>query len=117
MEEYKYYLIYACEGKYEGLHGMFEVNVIRASEESLANYCGADMSYDVMERYGTLNDQYDESWSYKDIRDLYQDNLSYNIYELDCSKIGNISIEDLREEANDDWKSFVEKYGIKGELV
>ena len=113
MSEYKYYLIYACEGRYEGLHGIWDVNVLRLTGESLANYCGKDMSLDLMETYGTLDDQYDESWSDEDIRDLYEDNVIYNVYELDCSKIGNINLEDLREEAFDDWKSFVRKYGVK----
>ena len=94
------YFIYAKEGMYEGLHGIYDCGLYNCNSYEDACSIGADLSYDVIESYIRPEDvyytpeDYCEDNGYDEWRDEYesdyyealdeicQDNLSYTVYEV-----------------------------------
>lgn len=110
---YKWYLIYACEQRYAGYHGIFNVDLVECPSFKDAQEIGAEMSIEVMDTYDTLRDYIDDNMSEEDVEDIYIDNISYCIWEVDMSKIGNSSFEELRAKVYPEWKRFCDKYCYK----
>lgn len=53
--------IKAYEDRYQGLHGMYSIDVIDVDSFDEAYQIARDYSIDVMERYGILDEIYDEA--------------------------------------------------------
>ena len=51
--------IFACEGSYDGLHGMYEEDVIEVRNMEEANNYGYEMAQDVVESYDCFDDDED----------------------------------------------------------
>ena len=51
--------IFACEGSYDGLHGMYEEDVIEVRNMEEANNYGYEMAQDVVESYDCFDDDGD----------------------------------------------------------
>lgn len=57
-----YYLIYADENVYQGLHGMYDWTITQCDTEEEANEIAMSMSIDVMESYNEImDDLYEEA--------------------------------------------------------
>ena len=110
---YKYYLIYACELSYGGYHGIFDVDLHKCYSYAEAQSIGYDMSVEVIDRYGTLEDYLNDDLTDADIEDIYSNHVEYAIYEVDFNKIGNKAFDELRNEVNSNWKEFRDKYCLE----
>ena len=110
---YKWYLIYACEQKYAGYHGIFNVDLIECPSFKDAQEIGAEMSIEVMESYNTLKGYITDDMNEVDVEEFYIDNISYCIWEVDMSKIDNLSFKELRAKVYPEWKKFRNKYCYK----
>ena len=51
--------IFACEGSYGGLHGMYNEDVVEVQGMEEANEYGYEMALDVVESYGCFDDDED----------------------------------------------------------
>ena len=109
----KLYLIYACEGRFRGYHGIYDVDVIPCISYEEAIGIGEDMSIDIMERYNTIEPLIEDDMTDEDYIGIIEENLDYYVYEVDLNKIGNLSLDDLKNEAYEDWRGFVDKYCLK----
>ena len=52
--------IFACEGSYGGLHGMYNEDVVEVQDMEEANEYGYEMALGVVESYGCFDDEEDE---------------------------------------------------------
>ena len=116
----KNWFIYAKEGMYEGLHGIYEYDVLNGTYEEACSY-GEEMSYGLMdsfshvcdyysyddyeEEYGTEYAETHESEYYDILEDMKADYVSYEIYPL---KDG-VDPETIRQ-SNDDPATIIEEY-------
>ena len=51
--------IFACEGSYGGLHGMYNEDVIEIRDIEEANNCGYEMAQNIVESYDCFNNEED----------------------------------------------------------
>lgn len=118
-----YYAIYAYENMYGGLHGINDYAVIEADSYEMAEKIATELSSDVIDSYiddeeireATGIDEDDEFFT-DELDDFYAEEIAYDIYTLDESKIRNeISLNSYSEEFRDDPYEFIEKYKIEGE--
>ena len=123
----KTYLIYADEGQYCGLHGMYDWNIIECIDEDEAKEIGMEMSYELITSYNSLIDSFEEEakqeLSYEGISqedpdwedifsermdELISEDTQYRIFELkpdfDYSTI---------DTQNKDWEDIRDIYAVK----
>jgi len=91
------YLIYACEQRYGGLHGMYNYTVEYDITEQQANEIGHEMSIDVMESYSCIIEDLQEDAEYYADRDTIDDN---EYEDLICDMLGEL------EEENAEWSLY-----------
>lgn len=116
------YAAFIAEGIYQGLHGIEQREIIEASSLKEAHEIATEMSIELMGSYSAvyeeleaeLQDEIDSDWTEKRIEELraeiYDDNVYYDLYELDEEKIKDKSYEDLIEEFYNDPEEFLDKY-------
>ena len=120
------FLIRACEGIYQGLHGIEDIEIIEAQDLDEIHGIATEMSIELMGAYTSIVDELETyvkdeidfndtvKWTEERIEKLrdqiYSENVYYDLYELDEEKIKNKSIEDLEQEAYDDLEEFLANY-------
>jgi len=116
------YAAFIAEGIYQGLHGIEQREIIEASSLKEAHEIATEMSIELMGSYSAvyeeleaeLQDEIDSDWTEKRIEELraeiYDNNVYYDLYELDEEKIKDKSYEDLIEEFYNDPEEFLDKY-------
>ena len=88
--------IFACEGSYGGLHGIYDADVVEVQDMEEADEYGYEMALGVVESYGCFDDE----------EDIEQE-LEWRIYKI---KEG-ISAEEARAAARlHDKEGFVAEY-------
>ena len=88
--------IFACEGSYGGLHGIYDADVVEVQDMKEADEYGYEMALGVVESYGCFDDE----------EDIEQE-LEWRIYKI---KEG-ISAEEARAAARlHDKEGFVAEY-------
>lgn len=111
------YAIYACEGVYGGLHGIYNVAVFEDTYEGAKEW-GYNASRDLIEDYDSdeidsIRDEYgDEA-----VEDFYCENIEYLIWEIDediAKAISTNTLDELISEMG--YEDFVETY-CKGESI
>ena len=119
------YLIYSCEGLYEGLHGMNYIQVCECESDREAWDIGVNASLDIMYSYGIIADDLqaevddildmdedideDEAWE-----SVYRDNVVVNYWKINEEKAKNICMGELDSLAYDlGVDLFVEQYCLK----
>ena len=96
--------IFACEGSYGGLHGIYDADVVEVQDMEEANEYGYEMALGVVESYGYFDD---------DDEDIEQE-LEWRIYKI---KEG-ISAEEARAAAAlHDEEGFIAEYCEKEVFV
>ena len=122
------FAIIAAEGIYEGLHGIETKTIVEASAWNEVYDIARELSLEVMESYGDVIEELEKEiqeeidfndtvkWTDERIEELraevYNDNIYYNVYQLDEEKIKDDSYEQLEEEFYNDPEEFLEKYAI-----
>ena len=122
------FAIIAAEGIYEGLHGIETKTIVEASNWNEIYDIARELSLEVMESYGDVIEELERevqeeidfndtvNWTEERIEELraevYNDNVYYNVYQLDEEKIKDDSYEQLEEEFYNDPEEFLEKYAI-----
>lgn len=118
-----YYAIYAYENMYGGLHGINDYAVVKADSYEMAEKMAAELSSDVIDSYiddeeireATGIDEDDEFFT-DELDDFYAEEIAYDIYTLDESKIRDeISLNSYSDKFRDDPHEFIEKYKVEGE--
>ena len=116
------YAAFIAESIYQGLHGIEQREIIEASSLKEAHEIATEMSIELMGSYSAvyeeleaeLQDEIDTDWTEKRIEELraeiYDNNVYYDLYELDEEKIKDRSYEDLIEEFYNDSEEFLDKY-------
>ena len=121
-----YYAIYAYENMYGGLHGINDYAVVEADSYEMAEKFAAELSSDVIDSYlddeeireAAGIDEDDVFFTDEDdkLDDFYAEDIAYDIYTLDESKIRDeISLNSYADKFRDDPHEFIEKYKAKGE--
>lgn len=115
MEE-KIYLIKAYEATYRGLHGIVDY-VIEKTTCPAALDDAREMSYEVMESYGSFYEDFVEAARSEDLEgndfdnyidECYEENVAYEIYEVIGR--GNEDIDKLNKEMAKDPDAFIKNY-------
>jgi hypothetical protein len=111
------YAVYAYDNYFEGLHGMYDLDIIEGTEKQ-AQEVGEEMSYGVIESYGDIYDMImDEMESNEEDEDRFDEyaeaDVNFNYWELDANKIPTSNIDELKELFNEDWEEFINKYAVK----
>ena len=116
------YAAYIAEGIYQGLHGIEQREIIEASSLKEAHEIATEMSLELMGSYSAvyeeleaeLQDEIDANDTEERIEELraeiYDENVYYDLYELDEEKIKDESYKDLEEELYNDLEEFLDKY-------
>jgi len=120
------YAVIAAEGIYQGYHGIKEEAIIEVSSLEEAHEIASEMSIEVMDSYPDVYDELEEEiqneindndaikWTDEEIDELrldfYNDNIYYDLYELDEEKIKNKSYEELEKELYRNFEGFLIKY-------
>ena len=120
------FLIHAKEAIYDGLHGIESTDIVEVDTLEEAHNIAYEMSLDVINSYSDVYDEleteveetiaYEDTvkWTDKRIDDLrgeiYNDDVCYDLYELDEEKVKDLSWETLINEAYEDIEEFLEKY-------
>lgn len=116
------YLIYSCEGLYEGLHGMNCIQVCECKNDREAWNIGVDASLEIMDSYSVIGDNLQEE--VYDILDMdedidedlvwqsvYRDNVVVNYWKINEEKAKSVSTTELDSLAyNLGVDLFVEQY-------
>ncbi len=118
-----YYAIYAYENMYGGLHGINDYAVVKADSYEMAEKMATELSSDVIDSYiddeeireaAGINE--DDDFFTEELDDFYAEEIAYDIYTLDESKIRDeISLNSYSDEFRDDPHEFIEKYKAEGE--
>jgi hypothetical protein len=127
----KVYLIYAYEASYNGLHGIYDWDVVSCDNEEEVQGIGRQMSESVIESYASLQEELendvlirlseeginpndlDYEERYDDWYDcLLNEQIQYEYWELDPS----VDYHEIIDQ-NTDWEELRDKYSIdnKGE--
>ena len=120
------YAVIAAEGIYQGYHGIKQKAIIEVSSLEEAHEIAAEMSIEIMDSYPDVYDELEEAiqneiddndaieWTDEEINDfrseIYNDNIYYDLYELDEEKIKNKSYEELKKELHSNFEEFLIKY-------
>ena len=115
-----YYAIYAYENMYGGLHGINDYAVVEADSYEMAEKFAAELSGEVIEDYVAdelVEIAKDEGMDEDEFEEFYRQNMAYDIYTLDESKIlkANLSLPSLSDEFWNTPHEFIEKYKVEGE--
>ena len=114
----KHYFIYACEQSYEGLHGMFDMDMLYLNNLSQAEDVGLEMSIEVQQSYSCIEEEYerdlfselkifdeDEQEEYRNteeyaeqIEEYYLEGVLYYIYEITAE--GEKHLSDMEDSPN-----------------
>lgn len=115
-----FYLVYACDYFFEGLHGMYEVAIVEG-DEALVRDIGLEMSLNVIHSYSQIKklikEQLEEEREYGYTQeDLENDDVYCTSWELDPKKLPTEDIEELEEILQrEGWELFLEKYKQRAE--
>lgn len=120
------FLVRACEGIYQGLHGMEDIEIIEAQDLDEIHSIATEMSIELMGNYTSITDELETyvedeidfndtvKWTEERIEELrdqiYNENVYYDLYELDEEKIKDKSTEKLEQEAYNDLEEFLANY-------
>lgn len=119
------YLIYSCEGLYEGLHGMNRIQVCECESDREAWEIGVNASLEIMDSYSIIgNDLQNEVYDILDMDEdidedlawesVYRDNVVVDYWEINEEKAENIDTTELDSLAYDlGVDLFVEQYCLK----
>lgn len=123
------FLVRAYEGIYEGLHGIETIEILETRDLDEIYSIATEMSIELMGSYSIVIDELERQveeeiesnntvdWTEKRIDELrseiYNENVCYNICELNEEKIKDISYEELEEEAYNDLEEFLINYQKK----
>lgn len=100
--------IYAIEGIYQGLHGISNQCVIEIDNLEEAKMTGEEMAEELVESFGLEDEYYNEEG--------FDPEFDYFIYKIrDDITLSARELDEIC--AYEDWKSFVEEYCDKEELV
>lgn len=93
--------IYAVEGMYQGLHGVYWQGVVEVDNRKEADDWGREMAYELIESYG-LEEEYEDSFI-----DYYSE-CYWEVHEI---KPTLLSVKELDEICGDlDRDAFIEEY-------
>lgn len=108
------YAIYACEGIYGGLHGIYNVAVFEDTYAGAREW-GYNASHDLIEDYDSDEiESIREVYGDEAVEDFYCDNIDYQIWEIDEDIAKDISTDRLDELISEmGYEDFVETYCIK----
>ena len=110
----KRYFVYAYDGMYGGLHGMYEYCFLEGTFEEAEEY-GIEMSHNVIDSYSEIRqnifgyedeEEIYENYSEEEIQDIIMEDVEYEVWEL---RDDAPSFEEL-EEMNLDPQSYIEEY-------
>lgn len=116
------YAAYITEGIYQGLHGIEQKEILIVSCLEKAHEIATEMSLELMGSYSAVyeeletmvQDEIDANWTEEEVEklraEIYNENVYYDLYELDEEKIKDKSYEDLEEELYNDLEEFLDKY-------
>ena len=116
------YAAYITEGIYQGLHGIEQKEILIVSCLKEAHEIATEMSLELMGSYSAVyeeletmvQDEIDANWTEEEVEklraEIYNENVYYDLYELDEEKIKDKSYEDLEEELYNDLEEFLNKY-------
>lgn len=97
-------LIYAYDAFYGGLHGMNDYRVIDDAEASFADEIGVELSCDVINSYGYLEEEIYEE-------DNLEELIAFEVYRIKPSLADNKTIEDIEEIINKEGVNiFIDEY-------
>ena len=93
-----YYLIYATEAMYEGLHGISDATIIETDDENEVKEIGYNMSMEVIDSYGDISEtlledarseaesrgiENEEDPEFEEIlNEIYEENVCYDYWKL-----------------------------------
>lgn len=114
------YLIYACEQRYMGLHGIYLWDIYDCTDDQDASDIGEEMSYDVMESYSYILSSFMEEAKAAAARDpdvdedeyyneLVEENAMWNYWPLKNDKTLEEYKEIIKKE-HLDYKDVIERY-------
>lgn len=112
-----YYAINAYENLYEGLHGIYTMEVVMAPSDDAAERIAEDLSYEVIESY--VEDELREGAEEEGISEdddeygaMLAEDIAYDIYKLDNSKIPKgVSLSSLTNDFWDDQMNLLKNMG------
>lgn len=116
------YAAYITEGIYQGLHGIEQKEILIVSCLKEAHEIATEMSLELMGSYSAVyeeletmvQDEIDANWTEEEVEklraEIYNENVYYDLYELDEEKIKDKSYKDLEEELYNDLEEFLDKY-------
>jgi len=97
--------IYATEGIYQGLHGIYNQKVLEVKNIEEADWAGVEMSNSLIEEYGLEDDYYDEDGEY-----YVEPDFNYLIYAI-ADEYASMSDKELTNIAyNMGYEDFIDKY-------
>lgn len=105
------YVVYAMEGRYQGLHGISAFAVVDADNEKEVHEIAREMSLDVMESYRTIDEELEEDEEYDEdyVEELRNENIEYDFHRVkdDCP----FTDEEIDFKIYNDYRGFVDKWG------
>jgi len=120
------YAVCIAEGIYQGLHGIEQKEIIIVSCLEEAHEIATEMSLELMGSYSAVYEELETmvqdeidandtvNWTEEEIEklraEIYNENVYYDLYELDEEKIKDKSYKDLEEELYNDLEEFLDKY-------
>lgn len=116
------YVIHAFEEKYGGYYGIEDWSIENCDNEKEAVSIARENSIEVINSYSLVYDELeddietftDENMSKDDIEelrsDIYNEDIAYEIWEIDSDIIREYDIDTLEKWLNDDPEDFIEKY-------
>lgn len=114
------YLIYACDDYFDGYHGMDRIAIEECQDLDEACALGESYSIEVIESYpdiyDIMKDRLDEliSNGYSNEEELWdeviQDDIKYEVTEINEDKAGFYLTDELEEMAINDYGNFYKKF-------
>lgn len=104
------YAIKAYDQTYCGLHGMFDIAVREYDSLESAKLDATQMSYEVMEDYGCIEEYLDDFVEQQecDREEAMAENVGYEIWKLLPDY--HFTVSELDEMLNEDWDGTIENY-------
>lgn len=111
------YLCKAYEQQYQGLHGIYVIDLFYEDDERQAVMSAINLSHDVMNSYSFIADAIEGDYQYSlsigeplDICELYDDNVAFELYEVHTDK----DFEKVRSDFDVlEYDEFLEKYNCR----
>lgn len=115
------YLIWAAEGIYQGLHGIYNMDVIEGTYDEAAD-TAREMSYEVMESYSDVENtlmadaqEWVDAGDYDNIEDAYAEAAENNLEYTWCQLNDSHTLEEYRAMTGElEYEEIFEKYGVEG---